>query len=1069
MNGEIPQSTILGRGGYAPVVADFNQDGKLDIATFGPAGISIVLGNGDGSYSAPIVTSLPVTANNNPAYQGVAMSATAADLNGDGYPDLVVATSVGVPADALVILLNQRDGTFTLSSALKVASPVTLGPKFSSFAVGPIMGAGRNDIAVAWCLGQTLYEQVFQNDGTGAFPTYKVQTYTAGASFDVPYGPTLALADLNHDGKVDLLVEEVLASNYRVDVQLGNGDGTFQPLGAGPAVLFPLPSADKGDQFISGITLVSLRGDSSRLDLLLSTPLGPYIALSNGDGTFQTSALALPNDPVSTTALGFASYANVGAQAIDLNGDGKPDLVVSDAGGLETYLGNGDGTFGPPAGTALLSSSDNYGEPSSTQVVFGDINGDGKPDLIFADAMNGYIGLAVGNGDGTFATAPLLFSSSPQISPFRFAAQATADINGDGVSDLLGINYFDGSVVSALSVGKGSFHYIQALSRDVYDVGYILPKTGDFNGDGRQDFILYGRDKTIAVALSNSDGTLKTPVQISVPGDRCFLGQAAVGDVNGDNKLDLVISSRGDTICDATQGGTGGNTAPSGYFVSLGNGDGSFQPATFFPFGSRLYYFSALASFHGSGKPLDLVLVDEDYTGHNSQGKIVSLLTGNGDGTFGAPLALSSGYWIADVLTNDFNGDGKSDLSLTAYADPSQTGQSGTLLLLPGNGDGTFQPTITLTPGFAMGGAAYADLNGDGIQDLLIGDSSTGALDGVQTGLAVLLGTGDQTFAAPIYYPNVAAPLLTGNFLRDNAISLVAQFQGGGSALLMNQGGTSLSLTPSPGNSIISGEALMLTAALTPTLANRPTPAGTVVFYDGKTQVGSGSLNHGASTVGLSQLAAGMHSITAVYSGDANFSPNSSTALSITVAAPPLPDYALSLSSTSLTVAQGQSGTVNLNIAANAGVSASTSVTFTCSGLPADATSTFNPTAITLSAGQTSTDVLTISTKASSRSVTAHTLRPHAGALDSGLAFSGVLLFMLPLGFGVRRSRVFLFAGVLAVGGISGLSGCGGGNSHAVAPDPGTPAGTSVVTVTASVVSGSTTVTRSAQVTLIVQ
>jgi hypothetical protein len=339
----------------------------------------------------------------------------------------------------------------------------------------------------------------------------------------------------------------------------------------------------------------------------------------------------------------------------------------------------------------------------------------------------------------------------------------------------VGINTLDGSVVSALSAGKGSFHYVQALSGSVYDLGHITPKTGDFNGDGRQDFILYGRDKTLAVALSNSDGTLKPPVNLPLVARPCGPGDLAIGDVNGDSKADVVVAYAGDASCPAGQGNTGASAIPSGYSVMLGNGDGTFQPASFTPFASRLQFFAALAPFHGAGKPLDLVLVD-GY-GYGVGPDTVSLLTGKGDGTFGPAVTVSSGASIAGLLTDDFNGDGKADLTLPAFPAPISLGQPGTVLLLAGNGDGTFQPTVTLTPGFQMGEAVYADLNGDGTPDLLVGDSVFGDLNGVQTGLAVLLGLGNQTFSSPIFYPSVSGPLLIGNFLGDNTPSLIASFQ----------------------------------------------------------------------------------------------------------------------------------------------------------------------------------------------------------------------------------------------------------------------------------------------------
>jgi hypothetical protein len=369
-----------------------------------------------------------------------------------------------------------------------------------------------------------------------------------------------------------------------------------------------------------------------------------------------------------------------------------------------------------------------------------------------------------------------------------------------------------------------------------------------------------------------------------------------------------------------------------------------------------------------------------------------------------------------------------------------------------------------------MGEAVYADVNGDGIQDLLIGDSVFGDLNGVHTGLAVLLGLGNQTFSSPVFYPSVSSPLLIGNFLGDNTPSLIAGFQGAwGSAFLMNQGGASLSLTSTTSGTIAAGQAAPLSVVLTPTLPNRPTPTGTVTFYDAKVQIGSASLSSGAAAFSVSGLAPGTHSITASYSGDTNFNPSTSSVLSITVGAPPAPDYALTTSSASLSVAAGQSGSVTLSIGANAGVSASTNVTFACSGLPAGAMCAFAPATVQVAAMQASTDVLTISTKASSSNAVAHLPGPRAGVAMAGFGLAGLVLVTLPLGKSKRGSCAFTLTTLLVLGAMAGLSGCGGATPRATLSAPGTPAGTSMVTVTATAVSGSITIKHSTQVSLTVQ
>jgi hypothetical protein len=237
-------------------------------------------------------------------------------------------------------------------------------------------------------------------------------------------------------------------------------------------------------------------------------------------------------------------------------------------------------------------------------------------------------------------------------------AQAEADLNGDGVPDLIAVG--PDSILSALANSKGTFTYQAALAYTAYSVRYIEPVSADFNGDGRQDVVFVGWDGTAAVALSNGDGTLKTPVNVITPNVAlsCDLSYAAVGDVNGDKNLDLLFAYSGDSSCGQ------GTAVPSGYFVALGNGDGSFKTPVFYPLGSSVYSL-ALGYFHGKSTPLDLVINDQGVALKNAN---VSILQGKGDGTFGSPAVVNSDYGISQVLTDDFNQDGNADLTLIAYA-----------------------------------------------------------------------------------------------------------------------------------------------------------------------------------------------------------------------------------------------------------------------------------------------------------------------------------------------------------------------------------------------------------------
>ncbi|MGI8772289.1 MAG: FG-GAP-like repeat-containing protein [Acidobacteriaceae bacterium] len=999
---------------WRPLAADFNQDGKTDIVTFGSDIVNLRLGNGDGTFQAPIVSAVdPSSAAH---YQlEVVQFATVADLNGDGFPDIVAGDGFG-----LVTLLNQKNGTFAVGSMLQPQGSSPTETQILSMAVGKTTTGGGQDVVVVGLEypGQRVYAETFVNDGTGSFPSSKVDSSAVQTRFP-SFSTSIALADVNHDGKLDLLVENGFASgnSSEIDVHLGNGDGTFQATAPNEAVQFP------GFFFyFSNFTVASLTGNPSRLDLIVSNQYGAYLALANGDGTYQPPQPALPDDPVTTPPGSLnpgISSPSFAMQVEDLNGDGKPDLVLRYGNSLATYLGNGDGTFGSVAGTAALSSDSVNASEGASQIVFADFNGDGMIDFASSDVWSGYLGIGLGDGDGTFATAPLLYSpASPKVSPLAFSAEVTADLNGDGVADVLGVNGIDDSIVAALATGKGKFQFKQALPASAYNLSFIDPAVTyfdgndepDFNGDGKPDFILVAHDYSIAVALSNGDGTLQTPIPVVLSSAlHCLPYSIAVGDVNGDKKLDMVVGFTGDAACEPAATGNGAsNGTPSGYFVALGNGDGTFSPSniTFTPFGSSVWRV-ALVPFHGPGKPLDLIVAN--FVGSNPAARdpYVGLLPGNGDGTFGASVRVDSGHSINAIRADDFNHDGKPDLTLiSTYDANSQPPLPGGVLLYAGNGDGTFASPITLAVDSGFQDGVFADVNGDGISDLLLSNQ-----DGGQSyaGISVLLGTGNGTFAAPLNYFSIpGSPLLVGNFLGDNVPSIITPGSGA-SALLMNQGGTSISLLPST-LTIAPGQPVNLVVALAATLPNRPAPTGAVTLYDGQTQIGSGSLSNGSLTLTTAQLAPGAHSLSAAYSGDANFNPNHTAGVAITVAAPPAPDYTVTPSVPSLTIAKGSSANLTLSIAANAGLSGN--VTFTCSGLPAEAACTFAPATMNVAAGQTATDTLTISTTAATAASvrSAARLSSRTRRFGDGAALAGLLLIVLPFRRGSKRFFTLAFA-----------------------------------------------------------
>jgi uncharacterized protein (DUF2141 family) len=383
-----------------------------------------------------------------------------------------------------------------------------------------------------------------------------------------------------------------------------------------------------------------------------------------------------------TSNLGFFSRADYLSETVqsvftgDFNGDGIPDLAVAigcfnsqncDTGGVTILLGNADGTF--------LQGQTYAAGLETVSITGGDFNGDGKLDLAvvnencqFFNCPAGEISILLGNGDGTFQNA---VNFSTGIAP---VAIITADLNGDGKLDLVTANNCGYSCNSgpgdALSVllGNGDGTFQPSVEYHLTDLNNAVGvAAGDVNGDGKLDLVAVdycasrtcnGDGSLLSILLGNGDGTFQAPT--NVPTDN-YPSAAALADINGDGKLDMVVAVGGLVIAGATRG------------------------------------------------PLD-------FPGLSNPG-YVAVLLGNGDGTFEKGVEYDTGSQPAAIAVGDFNGDGKLDVATSNLGDLSAT--SGTASILLGNGDGTLQGHIDYPAAFAPQALAVSDFNRDGRLDLV--------------------------------------------------------------------------------------------------------------------------------------------------------------------------------------------------------------------------------------------------------------------------------------------------------------------------------------------------------------
>jgi hypothetical protein len=548
------------------------------------------------------------------------------------------------------------------------------------------------------------------------------------------------------------------------------------------------------------------------------------LAQSNTVSPIIQNGLSLAQEPHQEMPTGLPSRIRAGfGQQNNMAGAMKhrPDTPQSLGLNFAPAVGYGSGAYNP------------------LSVAVADLNGDGNPDLVVANVCadntcttDGVVGVLLGNGDGTFQPVVTYSSGGAYASTV-----VVADVNGDGKSDLIVANQV------ANSSGSGS-----------------NPEDG-----------------MIAILLGNGDGTFQNAVLYDVGG--YFGYSVAVADVNGDGKLDLVAT---------IQCGSNPCSDNSEVGVLLGNGDGTFQEAKTYGSGGYAALSVVVADVNGDGKP-DIVVSNQCLDSCSGGG--AGVLLGNGDGTFQTAVTYSSGGNADSVVVADVNGDGKPDLLMGNYCVSSNC----TVVVLLGNGNGTFQPLVTYgSGGDAQPSVRVADVNGDGTPDIVVASQCINndcSGDGGSGTVGVLLGNGDGTFQPVVAYGSGgfgAYSVAVADLNKDGKPDVVVangcvssnSCANGTVGVLLNVSGPTPTTTAvtSSSNPSVFGQPVTFTSTVTAQGSDIPT--GTVTFYDGTTSIGTSNLNNsGVAPLTTSNLSEGTHSITTTYNGNANFAPSTSPVL----------------------------------------------------------------------------------------------------------------------------------------------------------------------------------------------
>jgi hypothetical protein len=708
------------------------------------------------------------------------------------------------------------------------------------------------------------------------------------------------------------------------------------------------------------------------------------------------------------------------------------------------------------------------------------------------------------NGTGFVSGSTVYWNGSPRATTFVSSSQLTAGINA---ADIAVASTPTVTVVNPAPGGGRSNIVLFSVTTNTPSI--LLAETdyltgsrsqataaADFNGDGKIDLAVGNLDSaTVSIFLGNGDGTFKAHVDFPTG---LYPNSLVTADFNGDGKPDLALANGSGTVS-----------------VLLGNGDGSFQPHVDYAAGPAADSLTA-GDFNGDGK-LDLVVVNNN----SNQSGTISVLLGNGDGTFQSHVDYSVGTGPYSIAVGDFDRDGKLDLVVANYP------VDDTVSVLLGNGDGTFKPQVTYAVGRQPDSVAAGDLNGDGKLDLAVSNFADGTL-------SVLLGNGDGTFHAHVDYPagRVPSTVIIGDFNGDGKLDLAtSNYAPGGytvppgyiNILFGNGDGTFQAPTAfaaGPNPATVAVADFNNDGTLDFVTGSVPGPGSatfSVLLQVPQVNLSSGALTFPSQWVGTMSAeqdvtlsntgSAPLMILSIAINGDfaqtndcgtsvaaganctikGTFTPTAAGARSamvtITDNAAGNPhsvafsgtgtDFSITAAQGSATVVGGQTATYNLELSGTAGFTATVSVS--CSGAPSLSTCTITPSSLSLNGANSVNATVTVTTTARGTLLPRQMpLQPTIPLLASVwclvlaalMASATFTRLRRPHGLDSAHPRLMaalLFIAMLATG---ALTSCGGGG--APVSHPGTSTGTYDLNVTATATSGSATLTHKTALSLTV-
>ena len=688
-------ATASGSTPFVVALADFNRDNHLDIVNSNEnsGNIGVFLGNGDGTFKKQVTYSTGAGS--------VPYFVTVADFNNDDYYD-IAATIINV--NEVVIFFGDGNGTFELARRYSTGS----GSSPYGIAAADLDNDKHLEIVVTyWGTG---YVSVLTEYYVAEFANQS--TYLTGSA---PHPYSIAVNDFNNDGRSDVVVANSGTDN--LGILFGLANGTFDT---------PMKYSIGTDSYPQYVITGDINKDN-HIDIVSVNSKNDTISviMGYGNGTFASQMIL-------STGVNSHPYAMAMG---DFNNDQRVDFVIANQGtdSVGILIGFDYGTF---QSSAIYSKENNL-RPRA--VVVNDFNNDNRLDIAVTFRSSNTLAVLLGYGNGSF-TDMISYSTGSDSLPFMLTVN---DFNNDTQLDIVVVNSGSNIIGVFLGYGNGSFAIMITYFTGLGSAPQSID-VGDFNNDGLTDIVSINTDNNnIGIFLGYGNGSFATMVTYSTR-DYSKPSAAAVGDLNDDGHLDIVVGNHG--------------TSNVGVFIGFGNG--SFAIQMIYPTGYQSWPFWVAIEDFNRDNQLDIAVAN--FNNNN-----IGILLGYGNGSFTNVATYSSGSGSAPqcLRVGDFNNDNILDIAVAMSG-------ANSFVVLFGFGDGTFLLGTIYSTGIGSGpfSLAIGDFNNDTRLDIVVANY-------LLNNIGVYLGYGYEPFAGVTEYTtgdgSQPHSVAVGDFNSDNWLDIV--------------------------------------------------------------------------------------------------------------------------------------------------------------------------------------------------------------------------------------------------------------------------------------------------------